>query len=189
MDLNDQINDGIDEGTLKFWNSVNDAIERFSGETENAGIIVDTFNGIIEYNTTKLNLWYSALGSVIDLLSSAVVGDWYSAGLATIGFGQDIAGIGMDTQNAAYSAYNNIPGVELPDFNTTAVGGTMQNILDIPIGPQTAPEGTTLTAGSTVTNYNSPTVNVYAQTGANPNEIAITATREVNRLYNGGFGR
>ncbi len=56
------------------------------------------------------------------------------------------------------------------------------------IGPQTMPEGTMLTAGSTVTNNNSPTVNIYAQTGADKNEIAITAYREVGRLYTGGFG-
>ena len=150
---------------------------------------MDVFNGIVKYNTTLLNLWYDAMAAAVGVLSSLAVGDWHSAGLATVGFVQDIAGVAMDTQNAAYSAYNNIPGVELPEFNTTAVGGAMQNILDIPIGPQTAPESSFLTPGSVVTNNNSPIVNVYAQTGANPGEIAITASREVNRLYAGGFGR
>ncbi len=188
FDLNNTINEGIEEGTVKFWNSISDALERFSGETENAGIVVEAFDGIVEYNTTLLNLWYDAMAAVVGLLSSAVVGDWYSAGLATIGFGQDIAGVAMDTQNAAYSAYNNIPGVELPEFNTTAVGGAMQKFLDIPIGPQPAPEGIKLSPGTTVVNNNTPIVNVYAQTDADPNEIAIISTREARRLYSGGFG-
>ena len=188
MDLNDQINDGVDEGTLKFWNSVNTAIERFTGVTGDANIIVEAFSGIIDYNTTKINLWYDALAAVIDLVSSVAVGDWHSAASAIVGLGQDVTGVGMDTQNAAYGVYEDIFGVDMREFNTTAVGGIMQNILDVPIGPQPMPEGITLTPGSTVTNNNSPTVNIYAQTGANPNEIAISATREVGRLYTGGFG-
>ena len=44
-----------------------------------------------------------------------------------------------------------------------------------------------LPTGSSVTTIN-PTVNVYAQTGANPSEIAMTASREVGRLYAGGSG-
>ena len=188
FDLNNTINEGIDEGTVKFWNNVNDAIQRFSGETENAGIIVEAFNGIIKYNTTLLNLWYNAMAAAVGILSSVAVGDWRSAGLATVGFGQDVARIGLDTQNAAYGVYNNIPGVNMPEFNTTPVGKHMQDFVDIPIGPQTAPEGTMLTAGTPVVNYNTPIVNVYAQTNADKNEIAIVATREVGRLYSGGFG-
>jgi len=188
FDLNNTINEGIDEGTVKFWNSINDALERFSGETENAGIFVDTFNGIVKYNTTLLNLWYEAMAAVVGLLSSAVVGDWYSAGLATIGFGQDLADLGLESQNAAYGVYNEIPGVNLPEFNTTGVGQVLQDMIDTPIGPQTAPEGITSSPGTTVVNNNTPIVNVYAQTDADPNEIAIISTREARRLYSGGFG-
>ena len=35
---------------------------------------------------------------------------------------------------------------------------------------------------------NSPTVIVNAQTNASPGEIAMTASREVGRLYAGGMG-
>ena len=188
FDLNNTINEGIDEGTVKFWNSISDAIKRFSGETENAGIVVEVFNGIVKYNTTLLNLWYDAMAAAVGVLSSLAVGDWHSAGLATVGFGQDIAGVAMDTQNAAYGAYEDILGVDMPEFNTTAVGGAMQNFLDIPIGPQTAPEGIKLSPGATVVNNNSPIVNVYAQTNATKEEIAMVASREVGRLSAGGFG-
>mgnify|MGYP000935690994 CR=1 FL=1 len=140
-----------------------------------------------EYNTDLLNLWYDAMAAVVGLLSSAVVGDWYSAGLATVGFGQDVAELGLESQTAAYGVYNDIPGVNLPEFNTTPVGKYMQDFVDIPIGPQALPAGYTLSPGTTVVS-NNPTVNVYAQTNADPNEIAITASREVGRLYSGGLG-
>ena len=57
-------------------------LKRFSGETENAGIVVDVFNGIVKYNTTLLNLWYDAMAAAVGVLSSLAVGDWHSAGLA-----------------------------------------------------------------------------------------------------------
>ena len=99
------------------------------------------------------------------------------------------------------------------DSNGNAIGGlpTLPTYVDIPtpsyavfsaddLSSYTPPTDTianttiepasysALTPRSTVTNNNSPTVNIYAQTNATKEEIAITASREVGRLSAGGFG-
>ncbi len=194
LDLNDAVNEGTSEGTIKFWDSINTALERLTGITTEVNPLMSALGGIIEYNTTKTDLFYTSLAAVINMLSALLTFDLEGFTTAGLGLGLDVtqraATATIDMQTGAYGVYENVLGVDMPDFATeTAFGQTLSTISNSYDPNQVeytirGSSGPGMTSGSKY----APTVNIYAQTNADPEEIARTTTREARRLWAGGYG-